>query len=726
MIASMTSTRCRWFTRRSLAALLPASLLVWGCASAPAPPVVVSYEEKLASILRLEDHRVLRDPAPAPVVQPAPTSGSGVMPPPPPPPNLISMLRDDDARIRRRAALAVGRVGMKEGTGPLTGLLSDPIVDVRQMAAFGLGLLKDPSAETALRGALADPSPSVQGRAAEALGFIGAEGSAGEIGRMVARHMSEAATLAPDHESPLEPGANAVRLGVGALVRLKAYDALAGAVLNASGQPLTEWWPVAFALERIGEPRAAPALLTLARSKGLYTRGFAVKGLGTLKERQAVPLLVQMLEAVDREPSLVAEAARALGKIADPQSRPALARLSTNFKVSPMIRAEAVTALGEIPETETLNALLNVLADRSPTVRAAALTALSKRDPETLLRALSSLDADPHWSVRAALAGALTALDPTIAVPRLREMLADTDQRVVPAVLTALTRLRAEGVEQILLERLKAEDPIVRAVAATQLGEQMPASAVPALIAAYRFGEVDSTYTARAAALSALAKSKEASAWETIASGLADKDWALRLRAAELLRQRDPNADVAAMRPAPVSLTAADYQSPSLVAPQFSPHVYIETVKGTIQIELAVLDAPLTARNFIALARRGWFKDLAIHRVVPNFVVQDGDPRGDGEGSPGYTIRDELNDRPYLRGTVGMALDWADTGGSQFFITHSPQPHLDARYTVFGHVVAGMEVVDRLDQWDVIRRVTVWDGVEFSGIEGRDPVRAAK
>jgi cyclophilin family peptidyl-prolyl cis-trans isomerase len=102
---------------------------------------------------------------------------------------------------------------------------------------------------------------------------------------------------------------------------------------------------------------------------------------------------------------------------------------------------------------------------------------------------------------------------------------------------------------------------------------------------------------------------------------------------------------------------------------------------------------------------------MAIHRVVPNFVVQAGDTRGDGHGGPGYTIRDEINMRPYLRGTVGMALDWEDTGGSQFFITHSPQPHLDGRYTAFGHVVAGMEIVDRLMPWDVIQRVRIWDGV---------------
>jgi cyclophilin family peptidyl-prolyl cis-trans isomerase len=152
----------------------------------------------------------------------------------------------------------------------------------------------------------------------------------------------------------------------------------------------------------------------------------------------------------------------------------------------------------------------------------------------------------------------------------------------------------------------------------------------------------------------------------------------------------------------------------SLIAPRYSPHAFIDTDRGIIEIELAIADAPLTVANFVALARRQFFDGVAIHRVVPDFVVQDGDPRGDGEGGPGYTIKDEINARPYLRGTVGMALDWADTGGSQFFITHSPQPHLDGRYTVFGHVVAGMETVDALTRNDVIRRVRIWDGVNES------------
>jgi len=93
--------------------------------------------------------------------------------------------------------------------------------------------------------------------------------------------------------------------------------------------------------------------------------------------------------------------------------------------------------------------------------------------------------------------------------------------------------------------------------------------------------------------------------------------------------------------------------------------------------------------------------------------MQAGDDRGDGAGGPGYTLRDELSPLPYVRGTVGMALGGPDTGGSQFFITVSPQPHLEGKYAVFGKVVRGMELVDQLALYDVIERVRIWDGISF-------------
>jgi cyclophilin family peptidyl-prolyl cis-trans isomerase len=126
-----------------------------------------------------------------------------------------------------------------------------------------------------------------------------------------------------------------------------------------------------------------------------------------------------------------------------------------------------------------------------------------------------------------------------------------------------------------------------------------------------------------------------------------------------------------------------------------------------MELTLFVADAPITVHNIVDLAKRGYFDGQRFHRVVPNFVVQGGDPRGDGNGGPGYAIRDELNRRRYGRGTLGMALSGPNTGGSQFFVTHSPQPHLDGGYTVFGELIEGGDVLDRIVQGDPIVRVTV-------------------
>ena len=124
----------------------------------------------------------------------------------------------------------------------------------------------------------------------------------------------------------------------------------------------------------------------------------------------------------------------------------------------------------------------------------------------------------------------------------------------------------------------------------------------------------------------------------------------------------------------------------------------------------------------ITLARKDYFNGSSIHRVVPDFVVQDGDPRGDGEGGPGYTIRDELNERPYLRGTVGMArYPWPDSGGSQFFITVSPQPHLDAKlHRVRPRHRSGMDVVDQIEvvERDPARARVGWPADDGEVIQG--------
>jgi HEAT repeat protein/cyclophilin family peptidyl-prolyl cis-trans isomerase len=692
------------------------TLLVFGaaCATTPPPaPPVISFETKMSWILRLEDQRILRDAA-APIPPPVVTKGKNLLPPPPPPPDLIRLLSDPEARIRRRAALAVGRVGLSEASSSLMRLLqTDADPEVRQMAAFALGLIGDSSAAESLRQALADPHPLVAGRAAEALGLIGDTASAAAIGRLVSLHVAAAAAMSPDESrSQLDPAIEAFRLGVYALARLKTYEPLASAVLEPDGRSRVQWWPVAYALQRIEDKRALAALLSFARSEGAYARAFAAKGLGALKDPSAVPALLALVDPTRATSGPTIEAIGALGRIGDERAVPALTKMLYTRGLHPMARAETLLALGGSSGAVNPDAFVDFLADPAPSVRIAALRGFAQRDEDNFMTVLSGLDPDSHWSVRAGLASILSTKDAERALPLITRMLADPDSRVIPSVLTALMKLKAPEAAKILLQRLTDEDIGIRATAALNIGELKPEGpeVVEALVAAYKRGEADLPYDTRAAALEALSKYGAAAAIPTLKVALADKEWAVRLKAAELLKALDPSVDTAhAIRPAP-STRAVNYESPSLSVPPISPHVFIDTEKGTIEIELDVLDAPFTCENFMALARKGYFDGLSFHRVVANFVVQGGDPRGDGEGGPGYTIRDELNQEPYLRGTVGMALAWRDTGGSQFFITHSPQPHLDARYTVFGRVVSGMEVVDNLTQGDVMKRVRVWDG----------------
>ena len=137
--------------------------------------------------------------------------------------------------------------------------------------------------------------------------------------------------------------------------------------------------------------------------------------------------------------------------------------------------------------------------------------------------------------------------------------------------------------------------------------------------------------------------------------------------------------------------------------------VAIETDKGTISLELDPEHAPITVNNFVFLANNGFYNGVTFHRVISDFVIQGGDPTGSGMGGPGYNFEDETAGNPliHVAGAISMANAGPNTNGSQFFIAHSPQPHLDGRHTVFGRVVEGMDVVNDIAAGDVMNKVTV-------------------
>ncbi|HEY9634069.1 MAG TPA: peptidylprolyl isomerase [Coleofasciculaceae cyanobacterium] len=132
----------------------------------------------------------------------------------------------------------------------------------------------------------------------------------------------------------------------------------------------------------------------------------------------------------------------------------------------------------------------------------------------------------------------------------------------------------------------------------------------------------------------------------------------------------------------------------------------METNKGTITLELFDQDAPNTVKNFVDLAEKGFYDGLTFHRVIPNFMIQGGCPKGNGTGGPGYTIKCEINPNKHLAGTLSMAHAGRDTGGSQFFICHSPQSHLDGVHTTFGQT-KDMDVVNAIRKDDKILSVKI-------------------
>jgi len=133
----------------------------------------------------------------------------------------------------------------------------------------------------------------------------------------------------------------------------------------------------------------------------------------------------------------------------------------------------------------------------------------------------------------------------------------------------------------------------------------------------------------------------------------------------------------------------------------------IETEKGNIVLELFASDVPMTVNNFVFLARDGFYDGTTFHRVIAGFMAQGGDPTGTGTGNPGYFFPDEFTEHKHVTGALSMANSGPDTNGCQFFITYAPQPHLDGKHSVFGQLIEGMDVLKKLENGSVIKRIAI-------------------
>jgi len=683
---------------------VPAALLLLAPPPSLPPP---SRIEKLGRVLALEDRRTL---------------GDG---------ELVAYLQDPDRGLRRRAALAAGRVGDATAVPALMALLADAEMEVRQMAAFALGLVGHASAVDGLVAALRDPEPIVRGRAAEALGQIGDARAAGPVAAMVVAAVPKTApVLAVRGDDPgsitdpwIEP-----RLGLFALARLKDLKAAESALL-AAGRPRFDWWAATYVAMRLEAPSLKPMLVGAASSTDPLSRALAARGLGALKDVSALEVVLPLLK--DKDEGVVVQALKALALMGDARALPAVSALLSAPSLA--LRVEALRALATLPPDLSLRErVVAEIGNPDPALRGAALAALARLDREDFALVLSGLDPDPDWSVRAALAGALAdasvvasgtagsegrstaSNDATLAI--LLGMLKDEDRRVLPAVLEGVRKARGPDAADTLRRHLDHPDFAVRAAAAEGLAALKTPGFSEALQIAYRKSRDDVELDARLGIVAALLVQKDARAKAALGEiAASDPSRVVRARAADALKTLG-EAKPPSPGPEPGERPPVDYrEAMAPYDPQpgemlFTPRFFVVTRHGRIEIHLNIVEAPLASAAFLDLARRGFFNGLTFHRVVPNFVIQGGDPRGDGNGGPGYTLRCEIGERPYGRGTVGIALSGKDTGGSQLFITHTPTPHLDGRYTVLGWVASGMEVVDKIRSGDTIDKVEVWKG----------------
>jgi cyclophilin family peptidyl-prolyl cis-trans isomerase/HEAT repeat protein len=649
--------------------------------------------ETMARILALEDTRSL---------------GKG---------ELERALRSPDRSIRRRAALAAGRIADPAIAGSLIELMNDQEPEVRQMTAFALGLLGDRQAVDRLRASLKDSDGTVRARSAEALGRLGDKRAAADLVAFIQGaipHGAALVTVRGDDPANVSDPWVELRLGLFALAALKDGPA-AEAVLLASGRPRFDWWAAAWTAMRLELPSMRPVLVAAAASDDPLARAIAARGLGALKDPSSFDVIAKL--ARDPDETVSAAALKALGALGD--ARGTAVAVSMLAAPSLGLKREALRALAFLPGERASRArLVPLVGAREAWIRGPALRALARADPDEFALVLSGLDPDPDFMVRADLAGALGDVGGELGASILLTMLKDPDVRVLPAVLEALRVARGPDAVDTLRRHLEHADPTVRVAAVEGLVALKAPGLGDPFIAAYRSALPEAEPDVRLAVVAAFAAQKDAKGQAFLEQAAkSDPSRVVRARAIAALRAAggtspgvsEPGPEEVHRAPADYRLAMEPYDTtPGLEL--YSPRAVLHTRRGRIEILLDVVETPLTTLSFMDLARRGFYDGLTFHRVEPNFVVQGGCPRGDGNGGPGYALRCEIGERPYGRGGVGMALSGKDTGGSQFFITQSAQPHLDGGYTLFGRVTAGMDVVDQIRPGDVIEHVEIWTG----------------
>ncbi|MCK4461795.1 MAG: peptidylprolyl isomerase, partial [candidate division Zixibacteria bacterium] len=466
-----------------------------------------------------------------------------------------------------------------------------------------------------------------------------------------------------------------------------------------------------FALARMEVKQATDLFVDNLTDPDPFVRAVCVRGLGQSDSSEVLHLLRMSLNDADHK--VVAQAIAELAKKKDKKAVTQLAKRVETEQDEKLLVA-LFRGLQEQDNSQAVDATWDLL-EREPraNVVAAAAIYLAAVRKDKAVNVLDSLAAEPDPFLRASSAEGYALVGHKNVIPRLAGLFSDDDPMVRAAAFDALVRVDKANRDYYLKKALADPDRVIQGLAVDHIQSEKLITYLPQLTGMMSTATVVDVDLRRSLAQTARAfleqSPEDPDVTLILINALMDPEYIVRREAAIIYKDLLGEDRFQMVPPAPARIKVKDIQR-GFEEYQPNPYAIITTNKGEIEMELFFDVAPLTVLNFIELAESGFYEGLIFHRVVPNFVVQGGDPRGDGAGGPPYMIRCEYSSEPYLRGTVGVATSGKDTGGSQFFIALSPQPHLEARYTVFGQVTAGMEVVDQIVRGDVIEKIVIEEG----------------